>query len=124
MGIKEAASLKAADLKDFAPAFREASRGIVKISRHGERYVLMRESQLKQLLTEAADPHPKKLTDLLVGYDAKAVKAKLGSWVTASGAISPKRRRVRSRELNAEQEAGVLSVVDQEHADCAANRRR
>jgi len=82
MDIKEVASFKAADLKNTGPIFREASRGIVKISRHSERYVLMRESDLQQLLTEAADPRPKTLADLLEGYDAEAVKAKLGSWVT------------------------------------------
>jgi hypothetical protein len=34
MDIKEVASFKAADLKNTGPIFREASRGIVKISRH------------------------------------------------------------------------------------------
>lgn len=124
MEIKEVASFEVADLKDSGAIFREASRGIVKIRHHGERYVLMREPHLEQLMTEVADPHPKTLTDLLVGYDAKAVKAKLGFWVTSSGAISPKRRRVLSREPSAEQEAEISSVVDQERAVYAADRRR
>ena len=38
MDIKEVASFKAADLKNTGLIFREASRGIVKISRHSERY--------------------------------------------------------------------------------------
>ena len=80
MDIKEVASFKAADLKNTGLIFREASRGIVKISRHSERYVLMRQADLEQMLAEAADPRPKTLADLLVGYDAEAVKAKLGSW--------------------------------------------
>ncbi len=82
MEIKEVASFKAADLKNAGQVFREASRGIVKISRHSERYVLMRETELAQLLSEAADPRPKTLADLLEGYDADAVKARLGSWLT------------------------------------------
>jgi hypothetical protein len=41
----------------------------------------MRESDLEQLLADAADPRPRTLADLLVGYDADAVKSRLGSWL-------------------------------------------
>ncbi len=57
-----------------------------------------------------------------------AAKLKEGDYmeaeVTASGAILLRPMRVLSREPGPEQEAEILSVVDQERAAYAAERRR
>lgn len=68
-------------LKSTGPVFDAASRGAVRITRHRERYVLVREERLEQIIAEAADPRPKTLAELVAGHDAKAEKVALRGWL-------------------------------------------
>jgi hypothetical protein len=42
---------------------------------------IVRESKLHLPIAEAADPGPKNLTDLLVDFDAEAIKGRLFWWL-------------------------------------------
>ena len=53
----------------------------MRITRGGEAFVLLREAQLEEIIADAADPRPKSLADLVAGYDADSVKARLGGWL-------------------------------------------
>ena len=74
-----AASFTATALKSPGPVLDAAARGLVRITRRGETFVLLREAHLTELLAEAADPRPKTLADLVAGYDPAA--ASLGTWL-------------------------------------------
>jgi hypothetical protein len=80
--IESVASFTATSLKTPGPALDAAARGPVRITRRGETFVLLREAQLAEILTEAADLRPKDLTDLVAGYDPAAVASRLGGWLT------------------------------------------
>ena len=81
MHTKAVANFMASDLKKSGPILDAAMRGVVRISRRKEVYVLLRESQFEEIIEDAADPRPKCLADLLVGYDADDVKKRLGGWL-------------------------------------------
>lgn len=81
MKIQSVASFTATNLKTPGPALDAAARGPVRITRRGISFVLLRESQLTELLVEAADPRPKTLADLVAGYDADRVKVRLAGWL-------------------------------------------
>jgi hypothetical protein len=75
------ASFTATNLKTPGPVLDAAARGPVRITRRGEIFVLLREARLTELLAEATDPRPKNLADLVAGYDADGVKARLAGWL-------------------------------------------
>jgi hypothetical protein len=68
-------------MKSSGPVFDAASRGAVRITRHRERYVLLREAYLEEIIRDAADPRPKSLADLCAGHDAEADRAMLRGWL-------------------------------------------
>ena len=81
MKICSGANFTATNLKTPGPVFAAAARGPVRITRGGEAFVLLREAQLEEIIADAADPRPKSLADLVAGYDADSVKARLGGWL-------------------------------------------
>jgi hypothetical protein len=84
MILETIASFTASDLKQSGPILDAATRGMVRLTRRGDVFLLLREAQLAHMLQEAADPRPKTLADLLVDYDAEDVKARLGAWTNAA----------------------------------------
>lgn len=80
MVIEAVASFTASDLKQSGPILDAAVRGVVRIKRRGETFLLLREAQFERIVEEAADPRPKSLADLLVDYDADDVKSRLSGW--------------------------------------------
>ena len=80
MKVHSIATFTATNLKTPGPVFDAAARGPVRITRRGETFVMLREAQLAELLTEAADPRPKSLADLVAGYDAQDIESRLGGW--------------------------------------------
>ncbi len=80
MSVETIASFTASDLKQSGPILDAAARGVVRVTRRNDVFLLLRETQLTQMLQEAADPRPKNLADLLVDYDRDEVKARLGVW--------------------------------------------
>ena len=82
------ANFMASDLKKSGPILDTATRGIVRIRRRNESFLLLRESQFDAIVEDAADPRPKCLADLLIGYDADDVKRRLGDWLTDAPAGS------------------------------------
>lgn len=80
MTIEATATFMASDLKQSGPILDAAMRGIVRIKRRGEAFVLLREAQFDHIVAEAADPRPKTLADLVAGHDAAEVKSRLGHW--------------------------------------------
>ncbi len=81
MSVEAVASFTASNLKSPGPVLDAAARGPVRITRRGESFVILREARLAELLAEAADPRPKTLADLVAGYDAAGVKARLSGWL-------------------------------------------
>ena len=81
MTIQTIADFTASDLKQSGPILDTATRGLVRIRRRGDAFLLMREVQFERLVAEAADPRPKTLADLLIGYDPKDVKERLSGWL-------------------------------------------
>lgn len=81
MSDQRVAEFTASDLKAPGPILDAAVRGIVRIRRRAETFVLLREAELDALLAEAADPRPKTLGDLLQGYDAPEVTGRLRGWL-------------------------------------------
>jgi len=82
--VEPVADFTASDLKQSGPILDAATRGVVRIKRRNESFLLLRETHFEQLLEEAADPRPKSLADLLVGYDAEEVKQRLSGWMSES----------------------------------------
>jgi hypothetical protein len=82
MKIQPIAAFTATSLKTPGPVLDAATRGPVRITRRGESFVLLRETELAEILVEAADPRPKSLADLVKDYDAEDVKSRLGAWLT------------------------------------------
>jgi len=80
MDMKPVAQFFASDLKKSAPVLDAAMQGLVVIKRRNEQFVLLRQTQLDQMMEEAADPRPKCLEDLLVDYDAVKIKQLLAAW--------------------------------------------
>ncbi len=80
MSVETVACFTASDLKKSGPILDAAARGVVRVTRRNDVFLLLRESQLAQMLQEAADPRPKNLAELLVGYDKDDLKARLGAW--------------------------------------------
>lgn len=80
MTIETIGNFTASDLKQSGPVLDAAARGVVRIRRRGEVFLLLREAQFEQMIAEAADPRPKTLADLLADYDAQEVKERLASW--------------------------------------------
>ena len=73
--LRFAASYSATDLnKSGGKLLDAASRGAVRITRRQQRFVLIREEALVDLLEEARDDRPRSLEDLLRDYDAKKIK--------------------------------------------------
>ena len=70
--------------KQASRALDAAGQGIVRVRRRGEIFVLLRIDQLQDIIQDAADPRPKTLEDLLVGYDPIRAKAEAGAWLTDS----------------------------------------
>jgi len=63
-----------------------AARGVVRIRRRSQTFVLLSEARLDEIVAEASDPRPKSLADLLEGYDPDDVKSRLQGW-EADGAV-------------------------------------
>jgi len=82
MTVQTIADFTASDLKQSGPILDAAVRGVVRIRRRGEAFLLLREAQFDRLVAEAADPRPKTLADLLVDYDAAEVKGRLSGWLS------------------------------------------
>lgn len=80
MDIETIASFTASDLKQSGPILDAAAQGMVRIKRRGETFLLLREAQFDRSIREAANPHPKNISDLLTNYDADDVKIRLSSW--------------------------------------------
>ncbi len=80
MKIEAVANFTASDLKQSGPILDKAVQGIVRIQRRGEAFLLLREAQFDRIIEEAADPRPKSLADLLIGYDAEDIKTRLAVW--------------------------------------------
>jgi hypothetical protein len=51
-----------------------ALRGAVRITRRDQRFVLLREDALAELIEEARDDRPRSLQDMLRDYDAEKIK--------------------------------------------------
>ncbi len=81
MKIEPVASFTASDLKQSGPILDAAMRGVVRIRRRNESFLLLREAQLDRIVEEARDPRPKDLADLLMDYDADDVKTRLSNWI-------------------------------------------
>jgi len=81
MKIEAVASFTATNLKAPGPVLDAATRGLVRITRRGETFVILREAQFAEILADAADPRPKTLADLLAGYEAEEVKSRLRGWL-------------------------------------------
>jgi len=81
MAIETIADFTASDLKQSGPVLDSAARGVVRIRRRGDAFLLLREAHFEQLMAEAADPRPKTLADLLVDYDAADVNNRLSGWL-------------------------------------------
>jgi len=70
-----ATTFSATDLnKSGGKLLDTALKGAVRITRRDQRFVLMREETLAELLDDARDVRPKSLDDLLRGYDADKIK--------------------------------------------------
>jgi hypothetical protein len=70
------ARFSATDLnKSGAKVLDRALDGAVEITRREQHFVLLREEQLKRLLTEAREDRPRSLEDLLRDYDPEKIKA-------------------------------------------------
>jgi hypothetical protein len=80
MNMDSVATFTASDLKQSGPILDAAVRGVVRIRRRNEAFVLLTETQFDRILAEAADPRPKTLSDLVADYDAADVKARLSHW--------------------------------------------
>ncbi len=78
--METVASFTASDLKQSGPILDAAARGVVRITRRNDVFLLLRETQFSDILREAADPRPKNLAELLVDYDPADIKARLGTW--------------------------------------------
>ncbi len=105
--LRFAASYSATDLnKSGGKLLDAASRGAVRITRRQQRFVLICEEALVDLLEEARDDRPRSLEDLLRDYDAKKIK-KLTRW---------EGQRVRARDIGGPRERGgdfsALRTID------------
>jgi hypothetical protein len=80
MSVETVASFAASDLKQSGPILDAATRGVVRITRRSDVFLLLREAQFADIMREAADPRPKTLADLLVDYDPADIKTRLGAW--------------------------------------------
>ena len=80
MRIAPVAEFTASDLKTSGPVLDAAVRGLVRIRRRSQTFVLFSEARLAEIVAEASDPRPKSLADLLKDYDADDVKARLRGW--------------------------------------------
>jgi hypothetical protein len=61
-----------------------AARGAVRVKRRGEVFVLLRARQFEEIIRDAGDARPKTLEDMLVGYDAAEIKARIGGWLAGA----------------------------------------
>ncbi|MBL6457208.1 hypothetical protein JMJ55_17870 [Belnapia sp. T6] len=80
MHVPSIAEFTASDLKTSGPVLDAAVRGVVRIRRRGQTFVLLSEARLDEIVAEASDPRPKSLADLVQGYDAEDVKNRLRGW--------------------------------------------
>lgn len=80
MRTPSVAEFTASDLKASGPVLDAAARGVVRIRRRGQTFVLMSEARLEEIVAEASDPRPKSLADLVKDYDADDVKSRLREW--------------------------------------------
>jgi hypothetical protein len=80
MHMTAVAEFKASDLKASGPVLDAAARGVVRIRRRSQTFVLLSETRLDEIVAEASDPRPKSLADLVAGYDADDVKRRLRGW--------------------------------------------
>jgi hypothetical protein len=80
------AEFRASDLKTSGPVLDTAARGVVRIRRRSQTFVLLSEARFDEIVAEASDPRPKSLADLVRGYDADDVKSRLREW-EADGAV-------------------------------------
>ena len=81
MPARHAAEFSASDLKKAGQVLDAATQGLVRIRRRNETFFLLREAAFEELVTEAADPRPKTLDDLLENYAADDVKARAQWWL-------------------------------------------
>ena len=80
MHMASIAEFTASDLKASGPVLDAAVRGVVRIRRRSQTFVLLSEARFAEIVAEASDPRPKSLADLVKGYDANDVKARLRGW--------------------------------------------
>lgn len=80
MRVASTAEFTASDLESFSLVLDAATRGVVRIRRRGQTFVLMSEARLDEIVAEASDPRPKSLADLVRECDAEDVKCRLGGW--------------------------------------------
>lgn len=86
MHMASIAEFTASDLKASGPVLDAAARGIVRIRRRNQTFVLLSEARLEEIVAEASDPRPKSLADLVRDYDVEDVKSRLQGW-QADGAV-------------------------------------
>jgi hypothetical protein len=67
----------ASDLKEPGPILDAATRGIVRIRRGGDVFLLLRQPECDTLTNGAATRRPESLAELLADYDAADVKRRL-----------------------------------------------
>ncbi|MBF0166232.1 MAG: hypothetical protein HQL45_01275 [Alphaproteobacteria bacterium] len=80
-----AASYSTTDInKSGARVYDEAwARGGVEIRRHSQRFALIRQDVLDQMIADAGDKRPRSLADLLNDYDADKIKGLTGDFLAA-----------------------------------------
>ena len=80
MRTETVADFTASDLKTAGPVLDAATRGVVRIKRRGQAFLLLREEDFDRIVAKEAAPRPKTLAERLENYDPAKIRKLLGGW--------------------------------------------
>ncbi len=83
-GVRPVTEFTASSLKSDGVVLDAADKGIVRITRRSQRFILISEDQVTAFVADAVKPEPRTLADLLEGFDsetAAGLRGKMSGWL-------------------------------------------